>query len=74
MKLLQQKSKALLIGLDETKPPAPTPRFDPCKTMLQGKKSNRTGGYRAERQKPEVFASLLDRKRYGMRVCAKAQK
>ena len=74
MKLLQEKSKALFVGLDETKETFATARFEPVAAMLQGKNENRTGGYREEPQKPEVFASLLDRKRYGMRVCAKAQK
>jgi hypothetical protein len=66
MKLLHQKSKALFVDLDEMKDASVARRLEPCTFMLQSKKANRTGGYRRQGEKPEVFASLLDRKRYGM--------
>ncbi|SOC84913.1 hypothetical protein SAMN05421890_3404 [Ensifer adhaerens] len=60
MKLLKQKSKALFVDLDETKIFLSGTSIRVSRLMLQGKKTNRTGGYREEWQKPEVFASLLD--------------
>ncbi|HZG27721.1 MAG TPA: hypothetical protein VE079_04590 [Ensifer sp.] len=60
MKLLKQKSKALFADLDETKIFLSGASIRVSRLMLQGKKTDRTGGYREEWQKPEVFASLLD--------------